>query len=348
KTLTNLTGYPELLQRFFQTAGADDLLDEVLGVEIARSTSVQPQVVEEEEADYVAAPFDCAASLATLYMQERTFHHILNQMRRKKNVILQGPPGVGKTFVAQTLACALMGERDPGRVQLIQFHQSYGYEEFIQGLRPTSSGNYVVRDGVFASFCQKALEDRRTHVFIIDEINRGNLSKILGELMMLIERDKRSERYAMPLAYSGTEGEPFYVPPNVFILGLMNTADRSLAMVDYALRRRFAFVNLKPEFASPKFRADLLERRMAEPLADALIRELIELNRQIRDDRLDLGEGFCVGHSYFTPGSSDTNVDREWVVEILEYEIRPLLQEYWIESSEKADQLVDDIIARLP
>ena len=141
-------------------------------------------------------------------------------------------------------------------------------KDFVQAKR----GGFTRRDGAFFDFAKLAAADSdRPYVFIIDEINRGNLSKILGELMMLIEPDKRGEEYAIPLAYSRPDEPPFSVPPNLFVLGLMNTADRSLAMVDYALRRRFAFHTLEPRFASAKFRG-FLEQRGAPPnLIDAVV-----------------------------------------------------------------------------
>ncbi len=341
KTLTDITtatdygpkildfmGLPELAREIYGKLPPEDLVDAV-----------------KEDPPPVLASFDKAEALSTLFMSNESFDQMLAQLKRKQNVILQGPPGVGKTFVAQTLAYALMGEKDQNRIGMVQFHQSYGYEEFIQGLRPTAGGSYELRKGVFYEFCQEANEDPRPHVFIIDEINRGNLSKILGELMMLIERDKREAKYAMPLAYSEPGDDSFFVPANVYIVGLMNTADRSLALVDYALRRRFAFVTLKPEFGSPKFKKFLADRGMEEDLAAKLVDCMTQLNREIAEDKLDLGEGFCIGHSYFC--SDDTGIGYEWIKEVLEYEIQPLLQEYWMESSEKAESKIDDILVKL-
>ena len=344
KTLTNLTPYPDYVRQLLALMGMDALATELFGEAAGTPLPVAP-AIEESPMLLPVQKFNEAEALAQLYMPERDFQHILEQLRRKKNVILQGPPGVGKTFVAQTLGYALLGERDASRVQMVQFHQSYGYEEFIQGLRPTSTGSYILRDGAFYTFCERARLDDRDHIFIIDEINRGNLSKILGELMMLIEHDKRHERYALPLAYSDPGRPGFYVPPNVYILGLMNTADRSLAMVDYALRRRFAFVALKPEFSSPKFKDHLTTRGMDVGLADRLIAGLNDLNETIRKDRLDLGEGFCIGHSYFcTDGPA---LDRNWIDAILDYEIKPLLLEYWMEGPDKAEKAIDAIKAAL-
>jgi len=333
KTLTSITPYPDFSKRILEALGEPDLVHELYGTILdGAATGVSDPVVAPT---VELEDFDREVTLRRLFMPEKQFDGILDQIRRKKNVILQGPPGVGKTFVAQTLAYALMGKVDPARVQMVQFHQSYGYEEFIQGLRPTTTGAFVPRKGIFLSFCERAAEDsRRPWVFVIDEINRGNLSKILGELMMLIEADKREERYALPLAYDDPGTPKFFVPPNVHIIGLMNTADRSLAMVDYALRRRFAFVSLQPEIGSDKFKSHLLQSNVPLRLAEILITCVQRLNDKIRQDHADLGEGFCIGHSYLCPppGMSDP---KAWVEDVLEYDIRPLLVEYWMEKSER-------------
>jgi hypothetical protein len=344
KTLTNITPYPDFSTGILEAFGQRALIQELYGTNVdgAPTGSSERVVVPTTETE----DFDREAALRRLFMPEQQFDGILEQLRRKKNVILQGPPGVGKTFVAQTLAYALMGKIDSARVQMVQFHQSYGYEEFIQGLRPTTTGTFIPRKGIFLSFCERAAEDnRRPWVFVIDEINRGNLSKILGELLMLIEADKREERYAMPLAYDDPGTPKFFVPPNVYIIGLMNTADRSLAMVDYALRRRFAFVSLRPEIGSAKFKSHLVENKVPLALAEVIIGCVQRLNAKIREDTADLGDGFCIGHSYLCP-PKEMSDPKAWLESVLEYDIKPLLVEYWIENS-KRHELAEIEIAEI-
>ncbi|WP_245870584.1 AAA family ATPase [Ezakiella peruensis] len=262
--------------------------------------------------------------LNEVYMDEDAYTTLANLLDKKLNIILQGAPGVGKTFVAERLAYSLMGEKDVSRVAMVQFHQSYSYEDFIQGYRPSKDGFELV-DGVFYKFCKRAEEDEaRPYFFIIDEINRGNLSKILGELMMLIENDKRGEKIKM--LYSD---EWFSVPKNIHIIGMMNTADRSLALMDYALRRRFAFFDFPPAFESQGFKNYLAEKN--SPKLNRLITSVLSLNNAIQDDE-SLGEGFRIGHSYFC---NDTEITDSWLKSVVEYEIIPLIKEYWFDEPSK-------------
>jgi hypothetical protein len=215
---------------------------------------VEPAVQPAPAGPDKSAAYTIDDALQSLFLERPDIEEILLLWTAKKNIIIQGPPGVGKSFVAQKLAFVLMGQEDKGRFGFVQFHQSYSYEDFVEGFRPSDSG-FELRAGKFVEFCRRAEADlKRPYVFVIDEINRGNLSKIMGELMLLIEADKRDTGWAMPLA-SGKV--PFYVPPNVYVMGLMNTADRSLAVVDYALRRRFAFIDLKSNLPSAKCRQHL-------------------------------------------------------------------------------------------
>lgn len=274
-----------------------------------------------------AAVYTKADFLHEVYISESTYDRLASVIKHKKNIILQGPPGVGKTFAAKRLAWSLMGEQDNSRVELVQFHQNYSYEDFVMGYKPNETG-FALRYGIFYQFCQKAAnQSDKDFFFIIDEINRGNLSKIFGELLMLIEKDYRGMKAT--LAYNGL---PFAVPENLYIIGMMNTADRSLAMIDYALRRRFSFIDMAPGFDSEGFVA--YQRALGSPMLDALIVQIKALNQEIAADP-SLGGGFCIGHSYFC----GQKMCREaWLREIVDYDILPTLGEYWFDEPDKLEK----------
>ncbi|MGV8994521.1 MAG: AAA family ATPase [Flavobacterium sp.] len=263
------------------------------------------------------------------FISEEQFLKSVSLLKRKKNIILQGPPGVGKTFIARKLAYEIMKEIKDASIEMVQFHQSYSYEDFIQGLRPTQKGGFDIKEGIFYTFCRRALaHPERPFFFIIDEINRGNLSKIFGELMMLIEADKRAEKYALKLTYSEDEEDRFYVPENLYIIGTMNTADRSLAIVDYALRRRFAFVSLQPDYGE-NFRSFLTANGLSNSLIEHISSSVFKVNEKIKED-INLGEGFQIGHSYFCDFKT-TEDENIWWQEIIDFELRPLLEEIWFD-----------------
>lgn len=267
--------------------------------------------------------------LQEVYITENEYDKLVKLITEKKNIILQGSAGVGKTYAAKRLAYSIIGEIDKARVKMIQFHQSYSYEDFIMGYRPNENG-FELKEGVFYNFCKEAEEDEGNKYFlIIDEINRGNISKIFGELFMLIENDKRGEGEALELIYK--EDEKFFVPKNLYIIGLMNTADRSLAMLDYALRRRFAFYDMKPAFDSDQFKE--YQKKLNNNKFDSLIEKVKELNKEILEDG-SLGEGFCIGHSYFC--NLETIKDDKLSL-IVEFELIPLLKEYWFDDKEKVN-----------
>lgn len=269
-------------------------------------------------------PYTSEDFLREVYMTSADYAKIQAVLRNKKNIILQGAPGVGKTFAAKRLAWSMMGEIDESRVEFVQFHQNYSYEDFVMGYKPVEDG-FELRNGIFYRFCQRAAnQPDKDFFFIIDEINRGNMSKIFGELLMLIERDYRGTKAT--LAYNGL---PFSVPKNLYIIGMMNTADRSLAMIDYALRRRFSFFDMEPGFDSEGFRQ--YQASLNNETLNALVERVKDLNKEIAADK-SLGKGFCIGHSYFC--GQDTCTD-EWLDSIVNYDILPMLSEYWFDDTAK-------------
>jgi len=262
--------------------------------------------------------------LDEVYMSEGRYNSLVAVLRNKKNIILQGAPGVGKTFAAKRLAYSMMGEKDESRIEFVQFHQNYSYEDFMMGYKPVENG-FELKYGIFYRFCQKAAnQPDKDYFFIIDEINRGNMSKIFGELLMLIEKDYRGVKAT--LAYNGL---PFSVPANLYIIGMMNTADRSLAMIDYALRRRFSFFNMEPAFDSDGFIQ--YQNSLNNETFNELIEKVKELNKEIASDK-SLGKGFCIGHSYFC--GHDTCSD-EWLRSVVDFDILPMLSEYWFDDTAK-------------
>ncbi len=307
KTLTDITIFKEVIDEinsFFINEENRDLIEE-----------------ENEFPEYSIEDF-----LEEAYIDKNEYNILVNLLKNKKNLIIQGAPGVGKTFIAKRLAYSIMGVKDINRVMMVQFHQSYSYEDFIMGFRP-SKENFELKHGSFYQFCKDAEDDdENDYFFIIDEINRGNLSKIFGELFMLIEKDKRGEKNKIQLLYSE---ESFFIPKNLYIIGLMNTADRSLAMVDYALRRRFSFYDLKPGFASDGFKA--YQENVDIENFNTLIDTVVELNEEIKNDE-SLGEGFVIGHSYFSNIKSYEQLEF-----IIDYEIIPLLKEYWFDEPDKVE-----------
>ena len=313
KVLTDITAYTDYVEKL-NALFENDILD------------------DEEEPVIAYPPYDAEQFLEEVYMDEDSYNTLVSLIKAKKNVILQGAPGVGKTFAAKRLAYSMMGVKDPNRVMMVQFHQSYSYEDFIMGFRPSETG-FELKRGAFYNFCKEAeIDSENDYFFIIDEINRGNLSKIFGELFMLIESDKRGVE--LQLLYSD---EKFSVPSNVYIIGMMNTADRSLAMLDYALRRRFAFYEMKPGFETDGFREYRME--LASDKFDRLVNCVESLNLAIAADE-SLGEGFCIGHSYFCNLKKATD---QALSGIVEFELIPLLKEYWFDEPIKVKDWINNL-----
>lgn len=329
KTLTDITPYPETTKSYEEKYDVDP--DKNLPI-------------------YTKENF-----LDEVYMSEEDYNSLVSLLEHKKNIILQGAPGVGKTFAAKRLAYSILKKKDPSKVKMIQFHQSYSYEDFVRGYRPTEKG-FEIKNGPFYEFCMKArVDSEHKYFFIIDEINRGNLSKILGELFMLIESDKRSDpkkdtRPSVQLLYVDPDNnvEEFWIPSNLYIIGMMNTADRSLALMDFALRRRFGFFDLKPAFENDNF--EEYEKSLNSQKFTALIGAIKELNKKIEKDP-SLGSGFCIGHSFFCGLGEENNNDDSSNVDIgpklesiVKFEIIPLLQEYWFDDTDTVKDEIDKLM----
>ena len=273
------------------------------------------------------------------FLNYATLESMLQCLLSKHNMILQGPPGTGKTWLAKKLAYALIGQKDEDKVWQVQFHPNLSYEDFVRGWRPQGDGKLGLVNGPFLELSEVARQDPKgTYVMVIEEINRGNPASIFGELLTLLEADKRTPGDALQLAYQRTANERFHIPPNLYVIGTMNLADRSLALVDLALRRRFAFCDLEP--AINETWRDWVHRQCELPtdfLTD-ISQRIGSLNDQIAGDR-NLGRQFRIGHSFVVPTPGEPiAVPEEWFTQVVETEIAPLLREYWFDEPDKADE----------
>ena len=306
-------------------------------------------LVAENEKDEEFIPYTKTDFLKEVFMDEEKYDVIKNILIRKKNIILQGVPGVGKTFCAKKLFYSIMGKKDDTKIKTIQFHQSYSYEDFIQGFRPNNDGRFELKNGVFYNLVKEAREEyekaeqenrkAQEYCIIIDEINRGNLSKVFGELMMLIESDKRKKEWSLKLTYS--PNEDFYIPKNLYIIGTMNTADRSLTMIDYALRRRFSFITLEPAFENKKLENHLInDEGIDDEFAIKITQMYVQLNQFIIDTFKN--DNFVIGHSYFINQLDRDRLESSYN-EIVQYDIKPLLEEYFFGENEKINEALNKI-----
>ena len=312
KTLTNFNKYPDTVEKYLKLMANDNNKD-----------------LEFNE-------------LKDTFFSEEFFNNIIDTLKVKKNIILQGPPGTGKTFISKKIAERITGKKE--NIFSIQFHQSYSYEEFVVGYKPNSEGNFALQKGSLIQVCERAKQNENENfVMFIDEINRANISKVFGELLSLIENDKRGPENAVKILYSENDIN-FYIPSNLYFICAMNTADRSLKMVDYALRRRFSFFEFKPEFDKPEFKNFLKDKNVNAKTIDRIVNNISKVNQQISDDNFELGDGYCIGHSYFCPkGNLSDSFGDQWYEQIIEYEIKPLINEYYFDKPDQAAELIDTL-----
>jgi 5-methylcytosine-specific restriction protein B len=278
------------------------------------------------------------------FLDALTLKKYIDRLRIKKNIIIQGPPGTGKTWLARRLAYALIGQKDSHRVRAVQFHPNLSYEDFVRGFRPSSEGKLSLVDGAFMEAIEDARNTSEPYIVVIEEINRGNPAQIFGEMLTLLESDKRYPDEALELSYRRYTSERVFIPSNLYVIGTMNIADRSLALVDMALRRRFAFIDLKPNF-NQSWRDWLVNRSgIPENIVQIIEQRIVYLNDVISNDTT-LGPQFKIGHSYVTP-PLDVLIDdaREWFIQVVETEIKPLLDEYWFDSPDKAGEEKDRLV----
>ncbi len=279
------------------------------------------------------------------FLEKSEVQSLIERLQQKKNLILQGPPGTGKTWIAKRLAYALMGSKDDTKVVSVQFHPNLSYEDFVRGWRPNSKGKLELVDGFFMKLINEALQDPNAKfVAIIEEINRGHPSHIFGELLTLLESDKRSPDHAIQLCYPNPNGalDSTYIPDNVYIVGTMNTADRSLALIDFAFRRRFAFASFEPKLGSRWQKWVTEECGIDSDLVSNIEQRIISLNEEIAGE---LGKDFQIGHSFVTPTSPiKEGSTKDWFRQVVETEIGPLLEEYWFDSLDKAKKSKNNLL----
>jgi 5-methylcytosine-specific restriction protein B len=291
----------------------------------------------DESADVAAEPYSIDDILADgCFMDRAELLRLIDRLRAKKNLILQGPPGTGKTWLAKRLAFALIGQRDHRKLRAIQFHPNLSYEDFVRGWRPSGDGKLTLVDGAFMEAIEAARGTSHPYVVVIEEINRGNPAQIFGEMLTLLEADKRSPHEALELCYRRKPDERIYIPDNLYVIGTMNIADRSLALVDLALRRRFAFVDLEPRLGQPWRNWLISHCGIAPDLVGEVEIRIAKLNEEIAADST-LGRQFRIGHSYVTPPVGAINGDgQEWFRQVVATEIGPLLDEYWFDALDKS------------
>lgn len=325
----------------------EDEKDAILSL-IEEGVGVQTVSAIDKESVPPAAPYEVDDIIADgSFLPKVQIEAILAKLDDKKNIILQGPPGTGKTWLAKRLAYALVGRKDEQRVRAVQFHPNFSYEDFVRGWRPTSEGRLSLVDGLFLEMVDASLKDADSKfVIVIEEINRGNPANIFGEMLTLLEDEKRNSDNALRLLYPDKDGirRPIYIPRNLYVIGTMNVADRSLALVDLAFRRRFAFIDLEPSLNEAWLKWVVEYRNLPADLATSIERRISDLNVLISSDAR-LGKQFRIGHSYVTPAHPLRNDQtRDWFVTVVKTEIAPLLEEYWFDAPKEAQIASDRLL----
>lgn len=263
--------------------------------------------------------------LQDVYLAEEDYDELRDLIETRKNVILQGPPGVGKTYIAKRMAYSILGKKDSGKILNIQFHPNYSCDEFIEGFRPDDIGIYKYRQGCFKEFCNVARNDQENSYFLlIDEINRGDVIKIFGDTFMLLEPDKRGKENYVELPASK---ERFYIPKNLYIIGTMNLSDQEQTMSDYAVRRRFCFFPIATIFDNPDFQKEYSKI----PLAGKVIEKIKEINANLEESKQ-------IGHCYFCHLKSEKELKRT-----IKYELIPLIEEQLKNEKELRRKIVNEL-----
>ena len=339
--------YPELSYEAYRARGLDN--PPPTGNEDGELTDDDPSIPEVVPPPPPIEPYSIDDVLADgCFLERGEIERLIVRLRTRKNLILQGPPGTGKTWIATRLAFALMGEKDEGKVRTVQFHPNLSYEDFVRGWRPAGDGRLELADGVFMEAIQKASENPAAKlVVVIEEINRGNPAQIFGEMLTLLEAGKRTPGEAIELCYPDSDGKrrPVHIPENLHVIGTMNIADRSLALVDLAFRRRFAFVTLAPKLGKAWRDWVVREGGVDPERVEDIEHRTTDLNERIAGDP-SLGKQFRIGHSYVTPTHRlEDRATRNWFRQVAETEIGPLLEEYWFDSPARANEAVERLVA---
>jgi len=325
--------------------GPIDIYDETWRPQWLPKPPVELKQHGEKEDSNVVTTVDAPPYSVADIIEEGCFHSkdrlqtMLNRWEENRNLVLQGAPGTGKTWLARRLAQALIGSQASGAIRSVQFHPNTSYEDFVRGWRPTSGGNLVLTEGVLLQHAERARTQTDVpHVLIIEEINRGNPAQAFGEMLTLIEKSKRNPDDALTLGYPKFDGEQFYLPDNLYLLGTMNIADRSLALVDLALRRRFSFETLEPAFTDAW--AGYLTAMLPNDadLVETVRNRILELNAVIAEDAM-LGPHFAIGHSFVTPTHAQSD-GKAWYFGVVDTQIAHQLHEYWFDNRDKADAAV--------